>query len=69
MDGMRDSSDDPEARRRQVALFRHAIIGELDIEALPRGERTARSRSRRRTPVRSAGGSSPSSSRSGGWPS
>src|SRR5438876_9296702 len=39
---MRESSDDPEARRRQVALFRHAIIGELDIEALPRGERSAR---------------------------
>jgi putative transposase len=34
--------DDPDARRRQVALFRHAIIGELDIEALPRGERSAR---------------------------
>jgi transposase InsO family protein len=34
--------DDPEARRQQVALFRHAIIGELDIEALPRGERSAR---------------------------
>ncbi len=42
MGGMRESSDDPEARRRQVALFRHAIIGELDIEALPRGERSAR---------------------------
>jgi putative transposase len=34
--------DDPDARRRQVALFRHAIVGELDIEALPRGERSAR---------------------------
>jgi transposase InsO family protein len=34
--------DDPDARRRQVALFRHAIIGELDIEALPRGARSAR---------------------------
>jgi transposase InsO family protein len=34
--------DDPDTRRRQVALFRHAIIGELDIEALPRGERSAR---------------------------
>jgi putative transposase len=34
--------DDPDARRRQVALFRHAIIGELDIEALPRGERSVR---------------------------
>ncbi|MGH7262207.1 MAG: DDE-type integrase/transposase/recombinase, partial [Nitrospiraceae bacterium] len=34
--------DDPDTRRRQVALFRHAIIGELDIETLPRGERSAR---------------------------
>jgi len=34
--------DDPDVRRRQVALFRHAIIGELDIEAWPRGERSAR---------------------------
>lgn len=34
--------DDPETRRRLVALFRHAIIGELDIEELPRGEKTAR---------------------------
>ena len=42
MGGMRDSGDDPEARRRQVALFRHAIIGELDIEHLPRGQRSAR---------------------------
>lgn len=33
---------DPEPRRRQIALFRHAIIGELDIEALPRGTRAAR---------------------------
>ena len=40
--GMRRAADDPETRRRQVALFRHAIIGELDIEALPRGERSAR---------------------------
>jgi transposase InsO family protein len=39
---MAHDRDDPEARRRQVALFRHAIIGELDIEALPRGERSAR---------------------------
>src|SRR6516165_9338504 len=39
---MARASDDPETRRRQVALFRHAIIGELDIEALPRGERSAR---------------------------
>jgi transposase InsO family protein len=39
---MRETRDDPDAHRRQVALFRHAIIGELDIEALPRGERSAR---------------------------
>ena len=39
---MPDERDDPDARRRQQALFRHAIIGELDIEALPRGERSAR---------------------------
>jgi putative transposase len=39
---MQADRDDPEARRRQQALFRHAIIGELDIEALPRGERSAR---------------------------
>ena len=39
---MAASPDDPETRRRQRALFRHAIIGELDIEALPRGERSAR---------------------------
>jgi putative transposase len=39
---MAGDRDDPDARRRHVALFRHAIIGELDIEALPRGERSAR---------------------------
>jgi putative transposase len=42
MGGMREPSDDPETRRRQVALFRHAIIGELDVERLPRGQRSAR---------------------------
>jgi len=42
MGGMPDDRADPDARRRQQALFRHAIIGELDIEALPRGERSAR---------------------------
>jgi hypothetical protein len=42
MGGMREAVDDPETRRRQVALFRHAIIGELDIERLPRGQRSAR---------------------------
>ncbi|MGH7567679.1 MAG: DDE-type integrase/transposase/recombinase [Gemmatimonadales bacterium] len=39
---MATDREDRDARRRQVALFRHAIIGELDIEALPRGERSAR---------------------------
>src|SRR6516165_12432836 len=39
---MAGDQDDSETRRRQVALFRHAIIGALDIEALPRGERSAR---------------------------
>jgi putative transposase len=39
---MRHAGDDPEARHRQLALFRHAVIGELDIETLPRGERSAR---------------------------
>lgn len=33
---------DRDARGRQLALFRHAIIGELDIEKLPRGELSAR---------------------------
>jgi transposase InsO family protein len=39
---MRQDRDDPEARRRAVALFRFAIISDLDIETLPRGERSAR---------------------------
>src|SRR6516165_9338505 len=39
---MAGDQDDSETPRRQVALFRHAIIGALDIEALPRGERSAR---------------------------
>jgi putative transposase len=39
---MADARDDPDARRRQQALFRHAIIGELDVEALPHGERSTR---------------------------
>ncbi|MEK7445520.1 MAG: helix-turn-helix domain-containing protein, partial [candidate division NC10 bacterium] len=39
---MRETRDDPDTHRRQVALFRHALIGELDIEVLPRGERSAR---------------------------
>jgi hypothetical protein len=29
-------------RRRRFALFRHAVVAELDAEALPRGELTAR---------------------------
>lgn len=33
---------DPNERRRQVALFRHVIIGELDLKSLPRDERSAR---------------------------
>jgi hypothetical protein len=39
---MRDDRDDSDSRRRQQALLRHAIIGDLDIEALPPGERSAR---------------------------
>jgi hypothetical protein len=39
---MRNPRDDPDARRRQLALFRFGIIGDLDVEALPRGERSAR---------------------------
>lgn len=39
---MPQDREDPEAHRRQVALFRSAIISDLDIEALPRGERSAR---------------------------
>src|SRR5713101_2035895 len=39
---MPQDRDDPEARRRQLALFRFAIISDLDIEALPRGQRSAR---------------------------
>jgi len=39
---MPQDHDDPEARRRQLALFRFAIISDLDIEALPRGQRSAR---------------------------
>ena len=42
MGGMRDPRDDPDARRRQLALFRFGIISDLDVEAVPRGERSAR---------------------------
>jgi putative transposase len=41
-DPMGPTATDPDERRRPVALFRHAIIGELDIERLPRGERSTR---------------------------
>jgi len=39
---MRQDRDDPEARRRHLALFRFGIISDLDIETLPRGERSTR---------------------------
>lgn len=35
-------SDDLEDRRRAIALFRHAVIADLDYETLPVGELTAR---------------------------
>jgi putative transposase len=53
---MRDADADPESRRLQIALFRHAVIGELDIEALPRGERTARIAELAARPYRQADG-------------
>ena len=34
--------DEIDDRRRQLALFRHAVIAELDFEELPRGELSAR---------------------------
>ena len=34
--------DDPEDRRRALALFRHAIIADLEFEELPRGELSSR---------------------------
>jgi putative transposase len=34
--------DEIDDRRRQFALFRHAVVAELDAEALPRGELSAR---------------------------
>lgn len=36
------SDDDIDDRRRQFALFRHAVIAEMDAESLPRGELSAR---------------------------
>jgi transposase InsO family protein len=35
-------ADEIDDRRRQLALFRHAVIAELDAESLPRGELSAR---------------------------
>jgi putative transposase len=37
-----DSDDDIDERRRAIALFRHAVIADLDYETLPVGELTAR---------------------------
>jgi len=34
--------DEIDDRRRQFALFRHAVVAELDAESLPRGELSAR---------------------------
>lgn len=34
--------DEIDDRRRRFALFRHAVVAELDAEALPRGELSAR---------------------------
>jgi putative transposase len=56
MAGMRPPPDDPETRQRRRALFRHAIIGELDIEALPRGARSARIAELAARPYRTADG-------------
>ena len=36
------SSDDIDDRRRAIALFRHAVIADLDYEMLPVGELTVR---------------------------
>jgi transposase InsO family protein len=35
-------TDDIDDRRRAIALFRHAVIADLDYESLPRGELTVR---------------------------
>ena len=37
-----NSDDEMDDRRRQTALFRHAVIAELDFEEMPRGELSAR---------------------------
>ena len=34
--------DEIDDRRRRFALFRHAVVAELDAEALPRGELSVR---------------------------
>lgn len=34
--------DDPDDQRRAIALFRHAVIADLEFEELPRGELSAR---------------------------
>ncbi|HTP30140.1 MAG TPA: hypothetical protein VMK12_31350, partial [Anaeromyxobacteraceae bacterium] len=34
--------DDIDDRRRQIATFRHAVIGELEFEGLARGDLSAR---------------------------
>lgn len=41
---MADNEDDIDEKREQVALFRHAVIAELDFEALAPGELSARIR-------------------------
>lgn len=39
---MSNRNEDPRDRRERIALFRHAIIGELDVETFDRGELSAR---------------------------
>lgn len=51
------SSDDIDERRRATALFRHAVIAELDYETLPVGELTARIDELAKTTFRLPGGS------------
>jgi putative transposase len=36
------TDDEMDDRRRQIALFRHAVIADLDFEEMPRGELSAR---------------------------
>jgi putative transposase len=42
--GVKRDDDDIDERRQNLALFRHAVIGELDIEKMEPGERTERVR-------------------------